>query len=89
MELSGKVKVIGAEQGISATYKKRELVISTDEQYPQHISIEFPQGGCNSELDKLQIGQLIKVGINIGGREWKNPMGETVYFNSIKGWKIS
>jgi hypothetical protein len=89
MELSGKVKVIGAEKQISATYTKRDLVISTDEQNSQHISIEFPQGKCNSELDNLQIGQLIKVGINIGGREWKNPMGETVYFNSIKGWKIS
>jgi hypothetical protein len=89
MELTGKVKVIGAEQQVSASYTKRELVISTDEQYPQHILIEFSQGKCNMELDLCTIGQVVKVGINIGGREWINPQGETKYFNSIKGWKIN
>ena len=43
MEISGKIKVINAEQQISATFKKRELVVSTEEQYPQHILINFIQ----------------------------------------------
>jgi hypothetical protein len=87
MEVTGKVKVIGDEQVISESYKKRELVVTTDEQYPQHIAIEFPQDKCDL-LNGLVIGQEVKVGINIGGREWVNPQGETKYFNSIKGWKI-
>jgi hypothetical protein len=88
MEVSGKVKVIGVEQQVSSAFTKRELVIVTDEQYPQTISIEFPQGKCNNELDTLLIGKTVKVSINLGGREWVNPQGETKYFNSIKGWKI-
>lgn len=88
MEVSGKVKVIGAEQQVSSAFTKRELVVVTDEQYPQTISIEFPQGKCNNELDTLIIGETVKVSINLGGREWVNPQGETKYFNSIKGWKI-
>lgn len=89
MEIKGKVKLVTVEQNISASYTKRELVVVTEEQYPQSIMIEFPQGKCNNELDKLSIGELVVVGINIGGREWVNPQGETKYFNSIKGWKIT
>lgn len=88
MEISGSIKFIGVEEQPTAAYTKRELVITTEEQYPQHISIEFPQGKCNAEMDKLNIGDKVKVFINIGGREWVNPQGETKYFNSIKGWKM-
>jgi Domain of unknown function (DUF3127) len=88
MEVVGKVKVVTPEQKISDSYTKRELVIVTDEQYPQSIIIEFPQGKCNNDLDKLAIGQEVKVYINLGGREWVNPQGETKFFNSIKGWKV-
>ena len=88
MEVIGKVKVVGAENQISTSYTKRELVVTTDEQYPQSIQIEFPQGKCNNELDTLDVGDDVKVSINLGGREWVNPQGETKYFNSIKGWKV-
>ena len=87
MEISGKVKVISAEQQVSASFKKRELVVTTDEQYPQDILIEFPQDKCDL-LNAIQVGQTVKVSINIGGREWVNPQGETKYFNSIKGWRV-
>lgn len=39
MEVSGKVKVVGAEQQVSPTFRKRELVVTTDEQYPQSLSL--------------------------------------------------
>ena len=87
MEISGKVKVITEEQQVTDSYKKRELVVTTDEQYPQHINIEFGQDKCDL-LNGLFIGQEVKVSINLGGREWVNPQGETKYFNSVKGWKI-
>lgn len=87
MEILGTVKVIGESVEVSASYKKRELVVTTDEQYPQSIAIEFPQDK-GSLLDYYEVGQSVKVSINLGGREWVNPQGETKYFNSIKGWKI-
>ena len=31
MEVLGRVKLVGAEQQISPTFKKRELVVTTDE----------------------------------------------------------
>jgi hypothetical protein len=87
MEVTGKVHLIGDEQQVTASYKKRELVVKTDEQYPQHINIEFGQDKCDL-LNGLSIGQEVKVHINIGGREWTNPQGEVKYFNSIKGWRV-
>lgn len=87
MEVTGKIKVVNPEQQVSASFKKRELVVTTEEQYPQHIMIEFTQDKCDL-LNNYSIGEPVKVSINLRGREWVNPQGETRYFNSIQGWRI-
>ncbi len=87
MEVVGKIKMVGPEQQVSSAFKKRELVVSTDEQYPQHILIEFTQDKCDL-LNSYAVGEEIKVSINLRGREWVNPQGETRYFNSIQGWRV-
>jgi len=87
MEISGKIKVINPEQQVSASFRKRELVVTTEEQYPQHISIDFTQDKCDL-LNSFKPGQFVVVAINLTGREWVNPQGETKYFNTIKGWNI-
>lgn len=87
MEVIGKIKIINAEQQVSATFKKRELVVSTEEQYPQFISINFVQDKCDM-LNNYTIGDAVKVAINLRGREWINPQGESKYFNDIQGWRI-
>lgn len=87
MEVSGKIRVINAEQQVSASFRKRELVVTTEEQYPQHIMVEFTQDKCDL-LNSYKAGDAVKVSINLRGREWVNPQGETKYFNSIQGWRI-
>jgi hypothetical protein len=87
MEITGKIKVIGKDQHVTDKFTKRELVVTTDENYPQHILVEFHQDKVDL-LDKFQVGQNVTVGINIKGREWLSPQGETKYFNTITGWKI-
>jgi hypothetical protein len=87
MEVKGKIKFIGSTQQVSDKFSKREIVVTTDEQFPQHISIEFNQDKC-AILDKYSVGDDVEVGINLRGREWTNPQGETKYFNSIQGWNI-
>ena len=49
--------------------------------------IEFVQDKCDL-LDNYKEGQDVKVSINLRGREWINPEGKAVYFNSIQGWRI-
>jgi len=88
MEVQGSIKVIGEVQEISATFKKRELVVTTDEQYPQTISIEFIQDKTDL-LNSFEVAQNVKVNINLRGREWENPQTKEIkYFNSIQGWRI-
>ena len=88
MEVTGKIKKIDETKTYGASgFRKRELVITTDEQYPQMLLIEFVQDKCDL-LDNYQVGQDVKISINLRGREWINPQGEAVYFNSIQGWRI-
>ena len=88
MEVIGKVKLIGEVQTFGSNgFQKRELVVTTDDQYPQMINIEFQQDKADL-LNNYKVGQDVKVSINLRGREWINPQGEAKYFNSIVGWRI-
>ena len=88
MEVTGKIKLIDETKTYGNNgFRKREVVITTEEQYPQQILIEFIQDKCEL-LNNYQVDQNVKIGINLRGREWTNPEGETKYFNSIQGWRI-
>jgi len=87
MEVYGTIKVINETQTVSASFKKREIVVTTDEQYPQHISIEFQQDKTDL-LNSYAVGESVKVSINLRGREWVSPQGEEKHFNTIVGWRI-
>ncbi len=88
MEVQGKIKVLGETKEYGKNgFRKREVVVTTEEQYPQHILVEFVQDKTDI-LDKYSVGQQVKIGINLRGREWVSPQGETKYFNSIQGWRI-
>lgn len=86
MEVTGKIKLI-KEEAERGTFKMRDVVVTSDEQYPQHIIIQFVQDKCDL-LNNFQVGDAVKVDINLRGREWVNPEGESVYFNTIQGWRI-
>ncbi len=88
MEIQGKIKLIGETQTFGSNgFRKRELVVTTEEQYPQHLMVEFVQDKSDL-LNNYAVGQDVKISINLRGREWTNPQGEVKYFNSIQGWRI-
>ncbi|PHQ29779.1 DUF3127 domain-containing protein [Leeuwenhoekiella nanhaiensis] len=87
MEVQGKVKLIGDVQTFGSGFKKREIVVITEEQYPQTIMVEFVQDKTDL-LNNFKPGQNVKISINLRGREWVSPQGETKYFNSLNGWRI-
>ena len=89
MEVKGKIKLITETKTYGSNgFRKREMVVTTDEQYPQFINIEFVQDKTDM-LDNYKVGDEVEVSINLRGREWINPQGETKYFNSIQGWRIT
>ena len=87
MELQGTVKKIGETQTFASGFQKRELVLLTEEQYPQPIQIDFLSDKIDL-LNNVSEGEIVKVGINIRGRLWTNPQGEEKCFNSIVAWRL-
>ena len=88
MEVSGKIKKIDETKTFGSNgFRKREMVVTTDEQYPQMIMVEFIQDKCDL-LNNFNVGDDVKISINLRGREWINPEGEAKYFNAIQGWRI-
>ena len=66
---------------------RRELVLETDEQYKQYLSVDFLQGKIDL-LNNVSVGDSVKIGINLNGRLWTNPQGEEKCFNSIVAWRL-
>lgn len=87
MEVTGRVQKIFDIQTFSSGFRKREVVVLTQEQYPQPILIEFTQDRVDL-VNSIQVGEEVRVSIGLRGREWTNPEGVVKYFNSINGWRI-
>lgn len=88
MEITGKIKVINDTKSYGDKgFRKREIVVTTEGEYPQHLLIEFVQDKCDI-ISSYNVGDDVKIGINLKGREWVSPQKETKYFNSVEGWRI-
>lgn len=87
VKVTGTIIELFNEVQVSEKFKKRELVVETDEKYPQEIIIQFTQDQC-SILDNFGEGQVVEVSYNLRGRSWESPSGEKKWFNTIQGWRI-
>lgn len=87
MQVAGKLVVINPTQVVSEKFSKRTFVVETQDQYPQQIEFQLTQDKCDY-LDSYKVGDQVNVSLNIRGRSWTNPQGETKYFNTLEAWKI-
>ena len=88
LKIQGKLTRKTDVQQITDTFKKREFVITTDEQYPQTINFEIIQDRVNL-IDGFEPGEDIEVYFNLRGREWqKDANSEVRVFNSLHAWRI-
>jgi len=88
MKVTGKIHNVGALRVVSDKFKSKDVVLLTEDKFPQYITIQFTQektGLVNQE----DIGENVEVSINLRGREWKSPTGEIKYFNTIEGLQIN
>ena len=88
MKVTGKIHNVGALRVVSEKFKSKDVVLLTDEKFPQYISIQFTQDKTEL-ITQEDIGDKVEVSINLRGREWKSPQGEIKYFNTIEGWQIN
>jgi hypothetical protein len=87
MEIQGTIKHVGEIEQVSQSFKKRLLVVVTEDQYPQTLAVEFTQDKVGM-IDDLTEGQEVTVAVNLRGREWISPKGETRYFMTLNGWRV-
>jgi len=80
--LTGKVIRVGETVNVSDKFKKRELVIETDEKYPQSVPLEFVQDKIEL-LDGINEGDTVTVSYNLRGREWNGK-----YYVNVQGWRL-
>lgn len=86
-EVSGELFVINDEKQITDKFVNREIVVKTEEQYPQKITLVLMQQAVDL-VDPYEVGDKVTVSFNFKGREWVSPKGETKYFNTLEAWKI-
>lgn len=82
MTVKGTVKVIGETQSFESGFTKRQLVVTTSEQYPQDIAIDFVKDKC-SVLEQYKVGDSVDVSINLRGNEYNGK-----YYVNLQGWRI-
>lgn len=87
MEIKGNVHRVFETQTMSEKFSKREMVLKTNEKYPQLITIQVINDKC-ALLDNIQEGEHVTAKINLRGREWINKLGEAKYFNTIEAWSV-
>lgn len=83
MEVNGTIHLKGETETFGSNgFRKRLLVVLTDEQYAQYLPIDFVQDK-SLLLDNFSVGQSVKVSINLRGNEHNGK-----YYPSIQGWRI-
>jgi len=82
LQLQGTIKLVNDLQSFDSGFSKREFVITTAEQYPQDVKLEFVKDKC-SLLDMFPAGTKAKVSFNVRGNEYNGK-----YYVNLQAWKI-
>lgn len=87
-EITGTVHEVMPEQEINSKFKKREVIImTTDDKFQQFIKLEFVNDKCEL-ADELKQEQEVKITFNIQGKPFTTKEGKTMYFTSLRAWKL-
>lgn len=79
---------IGELKQPTDNFKLVEFAVKTNEQYPQTILLQCNNDKADNLIKYNKVGDIVDCSINLRGREWTNPQGETKYFNTIEAWKV-
>lgn len=84
MQLSGKlIQVLSIQTGTGKNghWKRQDIIVETDGQYPKKVCISI--WGEKINEGQLQIGNLLKIDFDIESREYNSK-----WYTDIKAWKI-
>jgi len=89
MELKNvKIKSIDKLKTFDSGFSCVDFVVVTSEEYPQTLKLQANKEKAENLIKYNKVGDVVDVSINLRGREWINPKGEAVVFNTIEAWKV-
>jgi hypothetical protein len=90
-ELTGKLVIKYDEMQKSATFKTREFVVEKTDDIGGRTVTNYAKFQCvqdkTSIVDKVNVGDEIKVHFNIRGTKWEKE-GKVSYFTNLDAWRI-
>ena len=80
--IQGRIKRKFDVEVFPSGFKKQELVVTTEEQYPQDIKLTFMKEKADM-LERFQEGEVVVVNFDLRGREYQGK-----YYVDLSGWRI-
>ena len=87
-KFKGEVVFITPTTSVSDKFKKREITLKSQDEYPQYVTFQLTQDKCDL-ANNLKAGEVVEVQYNLRGRRWEAQDGTIKYFNSIEAWTMS
>jgi hypothetical protein len=87
-KFKGEVVFITPTTSVSDKFKKREITLKSQDEYPQYVTFQLTQDKCDL-ANNLKTGEVVEVSYNLRGRKWEAQDGTIKYFNSIEAWTMS
>ncbi len=87
-KFKGEVVFITPTTSVSDKFKKREVTLKSQDEYPQYVTFQLTQDKCDL-ANNLKTGEVVEVSYNLRGRRWEAQDGTIKYFNSIEAWTMS
>ena len=93
--LDGVILEIGEIVKWDSGFKKRELIIKTEEEYPQDLKMDFIGDNCE-KLDLFMVGEIVMIAFTIIGNSYQGKhytnlrgiaIGQRVIENDVKNGK--
>jgi hypothetical protein len=89
MVIKGTVYEILPLNNVSEKFTKQEIVVQSDQKYPQYLTIQFAQDNLKL-LDGIRQGDSVEVVFEVRGNKWLDKKtGKEKFFNSLQGHELS
>jgi len=87
-DFKGEVVFITPTTSVSDKFKKRDITLKSDGDYPQYVTFQLTQDKCDL-ANHVKPGDVVEVKYNLRGRKWEAQDGTIKYFNTIEAWTMS
>ena len=91
-EITGKVYEIFPTEQKSERFKKREFILeksesSGDRTFTDYVKFQATNDKCDL-LDRVKVGEEVKVTFNMKGNRWEGRDGQVSYFTNLDAWRV-